>query len=404
MTDMSKAELNLDAIEARAEAATPGPWVVEDDQFGAPLVKVAPESTTLIERTVADVDFIGIPKADFNAAFIAAARTDVPRLVRELREARRRLAELGECRAPGACQCGDDEACRFVRERDEARRELDEAKRTVAAASRYMFGRDEAIARAERSEAELEQLRVMAAACVARESRQSPADDSLRAALAASEKRRAELESAWSTAVGWHSQGTAALARAERAEAACAQMRSVLGQGHKPEAWNAGMGDGCASDCPVCAALASDCGVDWASPEQHAEVVHERDELKQSLWIAEGAHAAWKEHAAKSDAQLAEVTAQRDEARESMHRARRDAETWAEAAKPQVELAERVRLLEAVVETMPACRCCNNTGKVVVRVDDEGNAVSVDCDHQRCATHLRDLAALDAHDNQGGGK
>lgn len=30
------------------------------------------------------------------------------------------LYALLEVRAPGSCQCGDDEACRFARERDEA--------------------------------------------------------------------------------------------------------------------------------------------------------------------------------------------------------------------------------------------------------------------------------------------
>ena len=70
----------------------------------------------------------------------------------------------------------------------------------------------------------------------------------------------------------------AELARAERAEAACAQMRAAL------EATSVATypctDAGNSAHAAMQAALASDCGVGWVSPEQHAEVVRERDEAR----------------------------------------------------------------------------------------------------------------------------
>ena len=47
----------------------------------------------------------------------------------------RAVLELSEVRQPGSCQCGDDEACRFVRERDEARAEVEQWKKRWRVAS-----------------------------------------------------------------------------------------------------------------------------------------------------------------------------------------------------------------------------------------------------------------------------
>ena len=83
---MSAAELDLDAIEARANAATAGPWhphttyphtVWQGDMYGEDPGMI---STTLAQEIVAD------------AKFIAAARTDVPALVAEVRRLRAVLA------------------------------------------------------------------------------------------------------------------------------------------------------------------------------------------------------------------------------------------------------------------------------------------------------------------------
>jgi hypothetical protein len=66
-------EQELQAIEALAAAATPGPWTVVDEDY--------------LKPTIIGGDNVGdgyvIRSAD--AAFIAAARTDVPALVAEVR-------------------------------------------------------------------------------------------------------------------------------------------------------------------------------------------------------------------------------------------------------------------------------------------------------------------------------
>ena len=82
--------LDLDAIEARAEAATPGPWTARlsdmwEINAGSDLVSVV-ESCWLPDDCEAG-QHGGIPDVD-DARFIAHARTDVPALVAELRAAR----------------------------------------------------------------------------------------------------------------------------------------------------------------------------------------------------------------------------------------------------------------------------------------------------------------------------
>ncbi len=85
--------LDLDAIEARAEAATPGPWTarLRDDMWeindgsGSNFVSIV-ESCWLPDDCDAG-QYGGIPDVD-DARFIAHARTDVPALVAELRAAR----------------------------------------------------------------------------------------------------------------------------------------------------------------------------------------------------------------------------------------------------------------------------------------------------------------------------
>jgi hypothetical protein len=80
----------LDAIEARAFAATAGPWVYQIDERGGPRACVR-------ERGFAD----GTPGNRFifdvmpaTAEFIAHARADVPRLVAEVRRLRDALGRL----------------------------------------------------------------------------------------------------------------------------------------------------------------------------------------------------------------------------------------------------------------------------------------------------------------------
>ena len=95
-------QLDLDAIEARANAATPGPWVWEDwNTEGDPTT--GPEPYTLTAPPEADPEWRsdrlfpnlrypiidahgsdGILTAD--AEFIAHAREDIPKLIKRIRE------------------------------------------------------------------------------------------------------------------------------------------------------------------------------------------------------------------------------------------------------------------------------------------------------------------------------
>lgn len=64
---------------------------------------------------------------------LGCGRADAPQRVADV-VARAETAEadlriLREVRAPGTCQCSDDEACRFVRERDELREEINRLRR-----------------------------------------------------------------------------------------------------------------------------------------------------------------------------------------------------------------------------------------------------------------------------------
>ncbi len=77
-------DLDLDAIEARANAAAPGPpwgWAVSDDRRW---VDVTARGHDRVIATTYDDDL---------AAFIAHARTDVPALVAEVRRLRESLDE-----------------------------------------------------------------------------------------------------------------------------------------------------------------------------------------------------------------------------------------------------------------------------------------------------------------------
>lgn len=82
-------QLDLDAIEARAEAATPGPWgTVDDGSLMAPYVSVACDDGPIITCPECHTAGGG-RRAD--AKFIARTRTDVPALVAEVRRLRAML-------------------------------------------------------------------------------------------------------------------------------------------------------------------------------------------------------------------------------------------------------------------------------------------------------------------------
>ena len=74
--------MNLDEIEARANAATPGPWR-DRHQVCSEVWGQAPDSQTCSMQ----IARVGHAQFDvLNAAFIAAARTDVPALIARVRE------------------------------------------------------------------------------------------------------------------------------------------------------------------------------------------------------------------------------------------------------------------------------------------------------------------------------
>lgn len=85
--------MNLDEIEARANAATPGPWTydegcgyVEVPPCGAIEFKPGWERSVHFLARVHDNHVEGEDGLGFDGAFIAAARTDVPALVARVRE------------------------------------------------------------------------------------------------------------------------------------------------------------------------------------------------------------------------------------------------------------------------------------------------------------------------------
>jgi len=81
-------DAELDEIEARARAATPGPWTsfVEgrDHQSGSDFIMTGPDT-----NRGEDIELLGATAADQD--FIAASRQDVPRLVAEIRRLRKQL-------------------------------------------------------------------------------------------------------------------------------------------------------------------------------------------------------------------------------------------------------------------------------------------------------------------------
>jgi hypothetical protein len=84
--------MNLDEIEARANAATPGPWRDQHHECSE-VWGSAPDSQTH------SMQIARIGRAQFdarNAAFIANARTDVPALIARVRELEERLLTAEE--------------------------------------------------------------------------------------------------------------------------------------------------------------------------------------------------------------------------------------------------------------------------------------------------------------------
>lgn len=85
--------LDLDAIEARANAATEGPWTAYPDGF------VWTKQPILGDPVSGSVELA-------DAQFIAAARQDVPALVAEVRRLRAALGQIADM-----CDCRRGDLC-----------------------------------------------------------------------------------------------------------------------------------------------------------------------------------------------------------------------------------------------------------------------------------------------------
>lgn len=118
--------MNLDEIEARANAATPGPWTYDE---GCGYVEVPPCGTIEFkpgwERSVHFLARVhnnhveGEDGLGFDGAFIAAARTDVPALIARVRELEERLSDT------------EDRRYRLTQELDEALADYQDLWRTM---------------------------------------------------------------------------------------------------------------------------------------------------------------------------------------------------------------------------------------------------------------------------------
>ncbi|MFJ3792536.1 hypothetical protein [Kitasatospora sp. NPDC090091] len=88
-------EYELTAIERRAAAAAPGPWLASPEgpgrgQGGESFIRIQPDADTddeLYVRRYVDNEEVASrdPRLHADLEFIAAARQDVPRLVAEVR-------------------------------------------------------------------------------------------------------------------------------------------------------------------------------------------------------------------------------------------------------------------------------------------------------------------------------
>ena len=90
---------DLDAIKARAEAATPGPWRQEPDTFAGRVWVQRCAGGRWFNSKQADCEPLfavrggdAYKQREADAGFIAHARTDVPELVAEVERLREELA------------------------------------------------------------------------------------------------------------------------------------------------------------------------------------------------------------------------------------------------------------------------------------------------------------------------
>lgn len=83
-------DLDLDAIQARADAATPGPWHLDDEHIGVWTSAVDAPGGAICEPS--DPYPRGLNHPLENMRFVTHARQDIPALVAEVRRLRDQLA------------------------------------------------------------------------------------------------------------------------------------------------------------------------------------------------------------------------------------------------------------------------------------------------------------------------
>ena len=143
--------LDIEAIRARCDAATRGPWTV--------VALTCPNGNAIVDSITGTgepqwcdygegegewyTDSLVIAETDMgvygptmpDAQFIAAARTDIPALLAYVEELERELAENDRLRdkereewASRRCECSASDSCKMARERDEALAEVERLK------------------------------------------------------------------------------------------------------------------------------------------------------------------------------------------------------------------------------------------------------------------------------------
>ena len=99
MSDSPLTPDDLAAMEARCAAATPGPWAVDGTAalgaYGV-VCATAAEHVASVFYLAQRLSLSNRPKRDANAAFIAASRSDLPRLLAEVRRLRAEVERLNK--------------------------------------------------------------------------------------------------------------------------------------------------------------------------------------------------------------------------------------------------------------------------------------------------------------------
>jgi hypothetical protein len=105
--------IDLDAIERRANAATPGPWYVHESDRPGDYWTVSADPSSPFYREVFDdgsgAGEYGEKCSIADRDFLVAARTDVPALIAEVRRLREAIhGMVGQCRfnCTPATYCG----------------------------------------------------------------------------------------------------------------------------------------------------------------------------------------------------------------------------------------------------------------------------------------------------------